>query len=590
MGVDLKRLIPLDYEPEFLDEEEEETVLPEAEPEPAAAPTPGPDEMVIPEPETYTLPREAKPGEVVKKGADVYTLPKIVDPNQPAEKPKQKPKLVPLDYEPEFLDEEEPKPKHGALVRGAVSGGVGAIEGAGEAAKVFNRKAGGSETSALGRLGALLGGVGEGGTGEYEREEPSFTDVESLGEFGTYVAESFASGLASTFPSLVGGAGGAVVGAPAGPYGAAAGAWAGAAVPSFISGVGGASQDLRADAGVQQALKEGKITEDQLDNYALGTGALIGSLDALGAGKLINLTGIGKQALRETARQSVLAAVKRGIVEGSLAEGGTEAAQQILTEGAQVFLGGNLDLADRVVRVIDSTLQGIITGGPVGGVGAGAAEIRKPKAGIEDEETVEEAGVSEGEPGVVIDEGAGQDTPGDLGATEPPPPAGAPPSATTPAPLSVTPGTPTIKPVAVVPAAGGPAVVQPGQVAPDIGAALPGAAPAALPTGTQAIPAPAEDLEEEIEEEGEEISGDIAASEQRIRDMFRDEVERERASQIAVPTPAGVDEAAALAAAKAQGVTPVTQETLGTGRALAASPTPAVMPPAAGVEARAGSC
>ena len=366
-------------------------------------------------------------------------------------------------------------------VRGGVTGFAGSIENAGEAGAVFNRVTGGDRNSALGQLGLALGETGKGVGSGYERQEPSFTGATgSFGEAYTYLAETMASGFASTFPSLVTGAGGAASGgAVGGPIGAAAGAWAGAAVPAFIDGVGGASADLRGDPGVKQALANGDITEAQLDNYALGAGAAIGGLDALGAGKIINLTGIGKKAVRETAKQSMLAAIRKGIKEGTLAEGGTEALQQILTEGMQAYVGGNLDLFNRAVRVVDSAIGGILVGGPTGGVGAGVEVARaKPEAG--------------------------QPTPGGTGAT-PPPPEGKGP-ATEPAPLAepsperfgrgpegpatLEQGEPVIPETPAAPAPSGiVSVVQPGQIDAAIHSALP-SAPAA-PQAPSAAPGPA---------------------------------------------------------------------------------------------------
>src|SRR6187399_2626873 len=272
----------------------------------------------------------------------------------------------PVDYDP-FDASDRP----GAVKRGVVSGLVGTIENASEAAGVLNRKFGGDKDSLLGQAGEMLAEGVKGGAGRYARQEPSISGVGSIGEGWEYIKESFFQGLTSTFPSLVAGAGGAALGA-------AGGAWTASAIPSMIDGVGGAAADLQNDPGVQAALKAGQVTQDQLDNYALAVGGMIGSLDALGAGKIISLTGLGKEAVRTATRGSLLAALKKGIKEGTVAESGTEAAQQILTEGMQAFLGGDINLGTRIVSVIDAMIQGGLTGGPTGGAGAVYDEMGKP--------------------------------------------------------------------------------------------------------------------------------------------------------------------------------------------------------------------
>lgn len=425
-------------------------------------------------------------------------------------------------------------PVLGSLVRGVVTGGVGAIQDAGTAADVFKRKTGGDKNSLLGQIGLTIEEGTKGAGGGYQRQVPSLADIDwSATKAGTYLLETIGSGVASTFPSLAtGAAGAAITGAVAGPEAAPAGAWLGSAVPAFISGVGGAAGDLARDPAVAQALKDGKVTQDQLDNYALGAGALIGAFDVAGTGKLINITGIGKQTKEAVVRTTVLEAVKRGIKEGVIAEGPTEAAQQLISEGVQAYLGGDLALGKRLISIADSFIGGVATGGTLGGPAAVIENQGRPKPAGKDDTGVNPATP----PGVADSPEAGVPSPGGVAATTPPPPAGDERAA---------------------PAAGTVTAVEPGMVSPDVGAALststqqPTAQPAPAPVSSLPASAPVI-AEEEVEpaapvEPEEEDPAVVSAQEASLQEALRSQAERQAA---ATPVTApGADLAAALAVA-----------------------------------------
>ena len=224
-----------------------------------------------------------------------------------------------------------------------------------------------------------------------------FTDVDSFGEGMTYIGESMGQMLGSMWAAATtGGAAGAAVGtaigggagALAGGVGAVPGAIAGGisgftkgTLGAFVGmGVGGTFRELLQDKGIQEGLENGSIAPDEIYNWALGAGAVIGALDAVPvANRYLEITG-GKKLTTEAVKQMVRKAAAKGAVRGFIEEGATEMTQGAISELSQAILGGDWDTANRVISVINQGLAGGI-GGAVPGVAGGIAEnARLPRA------------------------------------------------------------------------------------------------------------------------------------------------------------------------------------------------------------------
>jgi hypothetical protein len=215
------------------------------------------------------------------------------------------------------------------------------------------------------------------------RTTTQFTDIDGLGSALTWLGESVGQMAGSWAAAAVygGGAGaaagaglGAAAGAPVGGAGALPGAVAGG-LTGFTwgtlgafggMGVGGMFQDLLHDEGVKKGLREGTITPNEIYAWSTLGGAAIGALDAVPAFRLGKkaIGGVSTQAIKTT----ILNAAKRGAIKQGLEEGGTEAIQGAISEFGQAVTGGNLDLAERALSVLNQGAAGI-----AGGAAPGAA-------------------------------------------------------------------------------------------------------------------------------------------------------------------------------------------------------------------------
>ena len=226
-----------------------------------------------------------------------------------------------------------------------------------------------------------------------------FTDVDSFGEGMSYVGEAFGQMLGSMWAAATtGGAAGAATGAAigggagalAGGAGAIPGALAGGVggftkgtMASFLGmGVGGTFRELLQDKGVQEGLENGTVKVDQIYRWAMGGGAIIGALDAVPiANRWAEITGgkkLTKELIKEKVRQSVKKAALMGAVKGGLEEGVTEGLQGTISELGQAIVGGNVDLAERSISVIDQFLAGTIGAAPLGAWGGIRENSRLP--------------------------------------------------------------------------------------------------------------------------------------------------------------------------------------------------------------------
>ena len=223
-----------------------------------------------------------------------------------------------------------------------------------------------------------------------------FTDVDSFSEGMSYIGKSMGQMIgsmwaAATTGGAAGAAGGAaiggVAGATAGGIGAVPGALAGGVagftkgtLASFVGmGVGGTFRELLQDKAIQEGLEDGSIKPDEIYKWAMGAGAVVGALDAVPvANRWMEVTG-GKKMAIEAVKQTVKKAALKGAGRGFLEEGGTEAVQGAISELSQAVVGGDVNLAERSIAVIDQFLAGGIGGAGPGAVGGYAVNRNLPE-------------------------------------------------------------------------------------------------------------------------------------------------------------------------------------------------------------------
>lgn len=510
--------------------------------------------------------------------ADTFTLPKVVDEGAPPppEEVKRTPKLTPLATAPRALGSYDPK-SDWDITRGIKTAFTGA-GGAMATGVDMPRLATLSEPELVQEL------LGIGNT----KADPAAAhltiegveDIHGAGDAFTFFKESAGSilgswGAAALYGGVpgaaVGGGVGAVGGAAAGGVGALPGAVVGGGtgftygtLGSFlVMGPGGMLQDLTSDPGVQARLKDGTLTGKEVLALAAGPGALIGAIDAIPAGKFIAQLGgkkLTKDAVKELVRKSVKSVALKGTAKGAAEEGSTEAIQGAISEITQALAGGETNLPERALSVLNQGLVGAVGGAGPGAVGAVVENSRAelpPKA--DDQPEVAAVTQPEGTSAATSD-APGQSSPGGIGGIATPPPEG------------------TDKPNNVTPVA-----VPAGAVDPAIGAALTGGtpAPAAAPA-----PAPAPQQQPGVlpdfdaTEEDDLTAAAQLEREARLKEFWREEAEAEKATTAAAETTtpvvtSGVDQAVAAALAippKPAG------ETLGTGKALLPQAVPQVAP------------
>jgi len=594
-------LIDIDYDP-FAEEAEPQT------PAPAIVEPAEPEK----EPQPAVSKPEPEPAAEQKPKADYVIPPAPALPTVEyagAEKPRPKPKLVDIDYDP-FAEAEPEKtadswvdPKDYATARGAAEG-IETLKGGKEFLTVLDLSLGGMSDED--KLKTILSQEPVEAPTGWERREPTIAGVGSLGEFATWFQESAGSAVTSTMPGVIGGALGALGGSAIAPgIGTAIGAYGGAMLPSMALGLSGMYNDLRSNEGVRKALQDGTLTVDQFQKLAVIGGLLSGGLDAFPAAKFGGKA-LGLQKAKDAIRDSFIKAA----IKGSFEEGGTEGLQQIVTEAGQAAGGGSTGLGQAAMNVLEASLQGMVGGLIFGGGTRGKERVsnegeeQPPK--VDDVPEVSSTTEPEGTPAETTP-AAGEPTPGSLGADTPAQPAGTekqpeqPQVSTEPVPPEDprTLDKPPQPAAAAAPARGGGVeTVLPGAVPSDIAAGLSGA-PVEQPAPRPAAPAGATlaaleepeefNLRETFHEETPEteIAGAEVAQQARMKEMFRAELEEEdRRAALAATTriaPPGDEIAAALQPVPAQ----QQPETLGTGIALAqtaesqAAAAPATMPPAA---------
>lgn len=398
-----------------------------------------------------------------------------------------------------------------------------------------------------------------------QMQVPGVEKIGGVNDFLTYVGENVGQMAGSMFSAaetgglagagvgaLAGGAAGATamgVGAiPGAVAGSVAGGTYGTAGAFVAQGIGGMYQDLLSDEGVRKGLQDGTVTPEQIFNWSVGAGSLIGMIDIIPEARLAEKFGLIGHLGKDQVKKTVLKALTKGALHQAGTEGGTEALQGAISELGQAVVGGDVNASQRALSVINQGLAGAIGGAGPGAAGGVVENARIPT----------QPGVDTPAPAADV----GQPTPGGNGVSAPPP-AGA--SATTPPPAD-----------AALAAPGAVTVVPKGAVDPAIEATVASAAPDAqsaprpspgvVPTAGPypAVASPGADEENVYDPAiADETDADLAAlgkAQDAIKEMLK---AREVAASSTAATPPNADINAALA--------PAPQQT--------AQSTPQVLPP-----------
>lgn len=227
------------------------------------------------------------------------------------------------------------------------------------------------DNETIGGLGDSVREWGKSGSEKRAARVPSFSNIrtDSFSNFVSdatdYAAFSLGNGLGSMAPSVGAGVAGAAV-SGGNPI---VGFLAGAAGPSYVQNLGDVYGELIENDNIQARVKKGELTDKQLAGWA-ATGAVpMAALDMVSFGNLFNI------ATKDAIKQSIGKRIIKGIAEGSLTEGSTEAMQQVVSEGVQEALGADKSRSEQAIAIIDNFIGGALTGGAVGGVG-GANPMR----------------------------------------------------------------------------------------------------------------------------------------------------------------------------------------------------------------------
>jgi endonuclease YncB( thermonuclease family)/predicted HD phosphohydrolase len=210
-----------------------------------------------------------------------------------------------------------------------------------------------------------------------------FDDVESLADFGTYVAEA----LGEQLPNL------ALMATGAGAGAVAARAALGKAVLGRLGGTMATSYPL-AVGEVQQELKDGGI---DAPGTAFIAGLPIAALDAVGfeatIGRLFN--GVSKPV-----REGIVGEVGRGLLKGAgigvATEAPTEALQEVAVLAARAYEDPTFEIFtdENIARIKEAAIKGGIVGGVAGGAGGGIKSAITYEAPAANEDATDEATTS----------------------------------------------------------------------------------------------------------------------------------------------------------------------------------------------------
>jgi hypothetical protein len=201
---------------------------------------------------------------------------------------------------------------------------------------------------------------------EYKPHTDNLVDSLLSGDIGTWVLESIGSGIASTVPTMVAAAPGAIAGhRVAGKTGAFVGGATTAYAAGFVQNYGE----------IYQALIDEKVDPARAGDVAWMATPLVAALDTYTPGKLIARLGGLKEVKKEAARRFARRFVEEGL-SGAKDEFVTEAAQKVVSD-ATVSL--ETDKPFWTAKNVEGWIEEGVAGGLTGGVLRGAAGIKKDR-------------------------------------------------------------------------------------------------------------------------------------------------------------------------------------------------------------------
>jgi len=294
-------------------------------------------------------------------------------------------------FQPEIAPAPVPKPKaETGFIPSVVRGGRGIYSLLGDVAPAMIGKAVGAEDYAKQQMQEAAAYQQE--TQEkYPSAVPSYTDIKSAGDLGTYIVESVGEAIPSILPSLFTGGAAAIAGRTA--VAAARSAAEKTVLANAAKGIGEAELKQAAmAAGVQAAKREalkyeaagaiaGSATQNIPEVYQnlydkgkddLGTALAFGSFNAvLDAITPINL--LRKAKLSGIPEEQIIGAwykrAGKGAIEGFATEGGTEMLQEMSSATAEKFVDENNTFftPENFERFINAGLKGGFGGGVITG-------------------------------------------------------------------------------------------------------------------------------------------------------------------------------------------------------------------------------
>lgn len=262
----------------------------------------------------------------------------------------------PAEIEPTFTER---------MLAGERPDGDGAI---GQFGAGFDAGMTGMNVEAAGQVAQMLGADELGqriidvGAGRREAAAPrvaSMYDIRSADDAADWALYNLGQGIASTVPSIAGGAAGAAVGSVVPVVGTGLGAAAGAMAPGYVQNAGMLRSELR-EAGMKNP--------ELLDRYAALGGVPLAALDVLFPATLVTrLFGAGGK--REVARRLAHRIVQEAAA-GAATEGLTEAGQATIERGIVSHATGEpFATKENAKQILEEGVAGALTGGVLGGAG-----------------------------------------------------------------------------------------------------------------------------------------------------------------------------------------------------------------------------
>lgn len=256
------------------------------------------------------------------------------------------------------------------FAKGAQSGLISNATMAGNFAQALSQI---TDSPWLYQKGKDLEAAGNAGTEGLDAKVPSYTKVHGPGDLWNYLQYQAGSMLGTSVPAL--GAGLLTTLVTENPILGLAG---GAAGPSYVQNTGDLYGMLRDSPGVADAVKAGKITPKGIAEAAMVGGVPMAALDVAGD---IPALGIVPKGIARKLKNSIVKRIIGGVATGMISEGSTEGLQQVIEEGVADAIGDKSPMTQRVVRVIDSAIAGVVGGGVLGGpahVVKGVSDARSP--------------------------------------------------------------------------------------------------------------------------------------------------------------------------------------------------------------------